>query len=364
MTKLTRRELALLIGGSLLAGAVGGYIGRGMSQPPQQGPPTPPQQKDSVFGDKEVDTVAAGARIYPGSFFMFEPKTLDGLHGFTSDMLHPIYPPAVFRHKKLIYRLADEFKIPAGVIATIMTIESAGNEKAESDAGAQGLFQVMPFHFPQGLQKDPDKMKDPYMNGKVGMEYFTQNCLPGAQRGLPNYRTDHPSVYARGLIAYNGGAGKARAAFDELYDESKYYGDHFIRFAVTAELAEGLRVTYNRTDAAIVAKLSSAEIDARAYALERFVEKTDRNFDYDAYRDVLTELSYPIPGINPVSGATSELGMQINIEYRKYKSNPTYQLPLSPGLRIWVSFGGYPLFASMPINMSSNEYARIATSRT
>ena len=33
------------------------------------------------------------------------------------------------------------------IIATIIQIESCGNPAARSTAGAQGLFQVMPFHF-------------------------------------------------------------------------------------------------------------------------------------------------------------------------------------------------------------------------
>jgi len=50
-----------------------------------------------------------------------------------------------------------------------MQVESCGDPRARSDAGARGLFQVMPFHFGQG--EDP---YDPETNARRGLNYLTE----------------------------------------------------------------------------------------------------------------------------------------------------------------------------------------------
>ena len=53
------------------------------------------------------------------------------------------------------------------LIATVMQLESCGDPRAGSKAGASGLFQVMPFHFQQG--EDP---LDPGTNAQRGLGYL------------------------------------------------------------------------------------------------------------------------------------------------------------------------------------------------
>ena len=48
-----------------------------------------------------------------------------------------------------------------------MTIESCGHPTARSGAGAQGLFQVMPFHFAAG-----EDAYDPEVNARRGLAYL------------------------------------------------------------------------------------------------------------------------------------------------------------------------------------------------
>ncbi len=56
-----------------------------------------------------------------------------------------------------INRWAAEYNLDPNLLATIMQIESCGHPTVSSSAGAQGLFQVMPFHFLTGEnQLDPD----------------------------------------------------------------------------------------------------------------------------------------------------------------------------------------------------------------
>ncbi|MBK8020248.1 MAG: lytic transglycosylase domain-containing protein [Chloroflexi bacterium] len=56
-----------------------------------------------------------------------------------------------------IRRWAVQYDLDPNLLATIMQIESCGDHSVSSSAGAQGLFQVMPFHFATGENHlDPD----------------------------------------------------------------------------------------------------------------------------------------------------------------------------------------------------------------
>ncbi|MCZ7665768.1 MAG: lytic transglycosylase domain-containing protein [Chloroflexi bacterium] len=59
------------------------------------------------------------------------------------------------------------YDLDPDIIATIMQIESCGDPNAVSGAGAQGLFQVMPFHFEAG-----EDMQYPDSNAYRGMKFY------------------------------------------------------------------------------------------------------------------------------------------------------------------------------------------------
>ncbi len=80
--------------------------------------------------------------------------------------------------------------MPADLIAVVMTIESCGDPAAVSRAGAQGLFQVMPFHFATG-----EFALDPETNALRGLAYL--------RRSLDLSSGD----VGRALAGYNGGHG-------------------------------------------------------------------------------------------------------------------------------------------------------------
>lgn len=234
------------------AGGLGGYLFRGSGPKPSENPTlasplptlaietTAPILGTAPFFDTEANEIAREKGIGPDSFFIFQNKTLDNLSAFLGRELYPIYPLTVLEHKGLIYDLAKEFSIPPNVIATIMTIESAGLQNEVSWVGAQGLFQVMPFHFDPKIQDNPAAMQEPYLNGRTGMKFFKDVCLKAARDGFPSgYPQNHVTIYARALMAYNAGANAGRISFDRLPDETKFYGDHFIRFALSAEIADG-----------------------------------------------------------------------------------------------------------------------------
>jgi hypothetical protein len=70
-----------------------------------------------------------------------------------------------------IKKWAAEYGVDANLIATLMQIESCGLQSANSSVGAQGLFQVMPFHFDDG-----ENMTDPETNARRGVGVIRE-CL-------------------------------------------------------------------------------------------------------------------------------------------------------------------------------------------
>ena len=122
----------------------------------------------------------------------------------SSEPIQPSSPPdisAVFTAEVKywapdILRWSSEYDLPPELIATVMQIESCGHPSVHSNAGAAGLFQVMPFHFGEG--EDP---LNPETNAFRGLNYLA--------RGLELAEGNQ----ALALAGYNGGHGQiGRAA--------------------------------------------------------------------------------------------------------------------------------------------------------
>ncbi len=107
-----------------------------------------------------------------------------------SGHIAPFFTPEVRHWESDILRWAAAYHLDPNLIATVMQIESCGNPRAVSVAGAKGLFQVMPFHFTAG--EDPF---DPETNARRGLAYL-QAAL---QRSGGDVRL--------ALAGYNGGLG-------------------------------------------------------------------------------------------------------------------------------------------------------------
>lgn len=74
-----------------------------------------------------------------------------------SAALSPIFTPEVQHWATRIADWAAPYELDPNLVATVMQIESCGAPSAVSRSGAQGLFQVMPFHFaPEDVMQDPD----------------------------------------------------------------------------------------------------------------------------------------------------------------------------------------------------------------
>lgn len=101
-----------------------------------------------------------------------------------------IFTPEVQSWASQIVIWASTYQIDPNLIATVMQIESCGNPSAVSSAGAQGLFQVMPFHFAAG-----EVMQDVETNALRGLTYLKEGLvLANGDVGLA-------------LAGYNGGHG-------------------------------------------------------------------------------------------------------------------------------------------------------------
>ncbi len=110
--------------------------------------------------------------------------------GTAEAALAPVFTPQVDSWANRIVRWAAEAGVDPNLAATVMQIESCGDPRARSSAGALGLFQVMPDHF--SLGEDP---YDPATNARRGLDYLRRALV--AAGGDPRLA----------LAGYNGGLG-------------------------------------------------------------------------------------------------------------------------------------------------------------
>jgi hypothetical protein len=101
---------------------------------------------------------------------------------------------------------ADEYNLDPNLLATVMQIESCGHPTVNSSAGAQGLFQVMPFHF----ASDEDQL-DPNTNAMRGAGVLNEClALANGDAGLA-------------MACYNGGPSVIHAPINSWYAEPQRY---------------------------------------------------------------------------------------------------------------------------------------------
>lgn len=84
--------------------------------------------------------------------------------------LSPIFREEVLYWANSIIGWASASNLDPNLVATIMQIESCGDPRATSSAGAMGLFQVMPFHF-----HTSDSPYNPDTNAARGLAYLVRS---------------------------------------------------------------------------------------------------------------------------------------------------------------------------------------------
>ena len=104
--------------------------------------------------------------------------------------LSPIFTPEIQHWADSIIRWAAASNLDPNLAAVVMQIESCGDPRATSRAGAMGLFQVMPYHFVAG-----ENPYQPDTNALRGLGYLKRSL-------------DASGGNARlALAGYNGGIG-------------------------------------------------------------------------------------------------------------------------------------------------------------
>ena len=106
--------------------------------------------------------------------------------------LAAVFTPEVRRWTSEILTWAAPYGLDPNLVATVMQIESCGWPAAVSTSGAQGLFQVMPFHFDPG-----EAMQDPATNARRGLDYLAlglQRAGGDVGRALAGYNGGHSQI--------------------------------------------------------------------------------------------------------------------------------------------------------------------------
>jgi soluble lytic murein transglycosylase-like protein len=123
----------------------------------------------------------------------------------TSNHISPLFSPEVLAWQEKILFWSEKYKLDPNLVATVMQIESCGYSRAESSAGAMGLFQVMPYHFKEG-----EDSYQPDTNARRGLNYLRQALESGGNVRLA-------------LAGYNGGIYGAQNPEENWPDETRRY---------------------------------------------------------------------------------------------------------------------------------------------
>ncbi|MCP4360243.1 MAG: lytic transglycosylase domain-containing protein [Chloroflexi bacterium] len=121
------------------------------------------------------------------------------------DGISPLFTPEVQHWTPQIMTWSNQYGLDPNMVATVMQIESCGDPGALSGAGAQGLFQVMPFHFQTG-----EDAFDPDTNAMRGMSFLSDLMTQFGEPGLA-------------FAGYNGGPGNAVKSWEAWPAEMQRY---------------------------------------------------------------------------------------------------------------------------------------------
>lgn len=149
-----------------------------------------------IAGSWLVLSVLSSLGIYPFSNHPSDIKT-SPLNYFS---------PSVQYWEDDILAWAKIWDLDPLLIATVMQIESCGDPKVVSGAGAQGLFQVIPYHFHAS-----ENMLDPQINAQRGLAYLSQS-----------YALAEGDI-EQTLAGYNGGHGQINCDSSIWPDETQCY---------------------------------------------------------------------------------------------------------------------------------------------
>jgi hypothetical protein len=133
----------------------------------------------------------------------------------------PFFAPSVLFWEDKILEWAAEKELDPNLVATVMQIESCGDPRALSPAGAMGLFQVMPYHF-----EENEAPYNPDINARRGLQYLLQSLKT------------HGTIRLA-LAGYNGGintAGKPESEWPNETYRYAYWGSGIFKDARNGQI--------------------------------------------------------------------------------------------------------------------------------
>ncbi len=122
-----------------------------------------------------------------------------------SGELSQVFTPEVMFWEDKILAWGEQYGLDPNLIATVMQIESCGDNRATSSAGAMGLFQVMPYHFSAG-----ENAYQPGTNALRGLNYLRQALTSGGSVRMA-------------FAGYNGGISGASQGEAYWFAETRRY---------------------------------------------------------------------------------------------------------------------------------------------
>lgn len=163
--------------------------------------------RPTITADGAAREGEVGAQASAGSAVAGDGLAMNNLDaGAAGGQISAVFTPEVRHWEPQIVRWSQTYGVDANLVAIIMQIESCGDPEAVSTAGAQGLFQVMPFHFSAG-----ENARDPETNARRGLSYFMERLnQTGGDVG-------------RAFAGYNGGHVAAAGGWDDWLPETQRY---------------------------------------------------------------------------------------------------------------------------------------------
>jgi len=159
-----------------------------------------------------LPNIIVGTLTFTARTISAVPEAIASIPGVVSgwftphSVIAPLFTSEIDHWSSDIGRWSSEHDLDPNLVATVMQIESCGHPTVSSYAGAQGLFQVMPFHF----ASDEDQL-DPNTNAMRGMN-FLEECI--------GYADGDPGL---AMACYNGGPSVTMKPFAEWPEQTQRY---------------------------------------------------------------------------------------------------------------------------------------------
>ena len=125
------------------------------------------------LGSGTISTLAAAPRqseAGSAQATLGQVSTYSSANGVHTGAISPVFSPEIQYWGGAIQGWAAAAGLDPNLVATVMQIESCGDPRALSPAGAMGLFQVMPGHFTTS-----DDPYNPDTNAARGLAYLNRS---------------------------------------------------------------------------------------------------------------------------------------------------------------------------------------------